>query len=87
MKAMKPLSQQECIPVGCVPSARYLTGGSLSPPGQRTHMDRGPPPDRDPGRQRPPLDRDLPGQRSPLTETPLETDPPSPPPDRDSNLP
>ena len=81
MKAMKPLSQQECIPVGCVPSARYRTGGSLSP-----LWTENPPGQRPSPQTETPADRDLPptetaGQRPPwteipLTETPLERAPP-----------
>ena len=44
--------EQECIPVGCVPPARYHTGGL---------------PDRDtPGAETSPPDREPPGQRHPL---------------------
>ena len=46
-------TQQECIPVGCVPPDRYRTETLTETfPGQR-----------------PPLDRDTPGQRPPRTET------------------
>ena len=66
--------KQECIPVRCVPPARYRTGGlhDRDPPGQRppwteTHLDRDPL-DRDPPRQRPlkdPPDRDPPDKNTP----------------------
>ena len=58
--------KQESIPVGCVPPARYRTGGSpwARPPGQRPPWTETPSP-----RQRPP------GQRPHLwTETPLWTE-------------
>ena len=51
------LKKQECIPVGCVPPARYRTGVSLTetpPPGQRPHSWTETPP----------------GQRTSWTETP-----------------
>ena len=52
--------KQECIPVGYVPPAYYLTGG--------LH-------DRDLPRIENPPDRDPPGQRHPRTEIPLDRDP------------
>ena len=58
--------KQECIPVGCVPSARYRTGVSLTTT----------PPDRDPSPETP-LDKDPSWTETPpQTETPLDRDPP-----------
>ena len=60
---------KQCIPVGCIPPARYRTVVSENPPwtdnppGQRPRPDRDQL-DRDPyPRQRPTLDRDLPVNR------------------------
>ena len=68
------LLKQECIPVGCVPTAHNHMGGH---PG-RNPLDKDPldrdPPDRDTPLDKPPLDRD-PGQRAPWTETPLDRNP------------
>ena len=93
--------KQECIPVRCVPPARYRTGGlhDRDPPGQRppwteTHLDRDPL-DRDPPRQRPPRQRSA-RQRHPWMETPPWTEippgqrphpEPRPPLDRDRDPP
>ena len=69
----------ECIPVGCVPPARYRMGGYPN----KDPLDRDPPGQRPPGQS--PLDRDPPGQRprnrdslwteTLWTETPLDRDP------------
>ena len=87
--------KQECIPVGCVSPARYLTGVSMTETPPRD------PPDRDPNQieiprtetlldRDPPGQRPTPGQRSPRdgapwdgesagTETPWDRDQDSPP--------
>ena len=88
-RAVKILTRQECIPVGCVPPTRYHTGSlcpggsnrdplGKEPPGQRlppwTETSPGQkPPGQRPPRQRPPMDRDL-----QWTETSLDRHP-SPP--------
>ena len=64
--------KRECIPVGCVPPARYRTGGLSN----RDPLDRDPlgrdPLDRDPS----PWTRTPPsGQRPPGTETPRQRPP------------
>ena len=78
-------TKQECIPVGCVPPARYRTGGlchgdppDRDPPWTETPQTETPldrdlsdtdPLDTDPLRQRPPGQRP-PGMETPRTETP-----------------
>ena len=66
--------KRECIPVGCVPPARYRTGGlsNRDPPGQRPSGQR-------PSGQRPPGQRPLPLDTDPSlwTETPRDRDPPT----------
>ena len=57
--------KQECIPVGCVPPARYCMGGS---PWQRPPGHRSP-------RQRPSW-TETPWTETPWTENPLDRDPP-----------
>ena len=87
-------SQQECMPVGCVPPTRNrmaAVGVSLTeppgqrpsgqrPPGQRCPMDTGPPEPRPPGHRPPPPGLRPPGLRPPGQRFPLDTDPP---PDKD----
>ena len=90
------IEKQECIPVGCVPPARYHTGVSQGdlpdrdphgqrPPWKETPRQR-PLPDRDPSktetppRQRPLPDRDPSQTETPHGQRPLKRDPP----DRDS---
>ena len=72
----KNLVKQECIPVGCVPPARYCTGElsltetpQAETPQTKTPLGRDPP-DRDPPWQRPPR------QRPPWVETPQTETPP-----------
>ena len=66
---------QECIPVGCVPSARYCVWGGLCPGVSLTET----PLDRDIPWTETPMDRDCPDRdpwtETAQTETPLDRDP------------
>ena len=65
------LSEQECIPVGCVPPAAVAIWGSphQAPPGADTPQDQTPPWDQASPRSRPPRTRQPP---PPGTGTPCE---------------
>ena len=73
------IEKQECIPVGCVPPARYHTGVSQGDlPDRDPHGQR--PPWKETPRQRPLPDRDPSQTETPHGQRPLKRDPP----DRDS---
>ena len=68
--------QQECNPLGCIPSALYCTGGRLCPAVSLTEtpLDKDTPRQRLSGQRTP--GQGPPGQRTPWTENPLDRDPP-----------